>query len=218
MSSRSGLTDQQKQFFLTFGFVRLPGLVKDDIAQITTGFQRVFDQNPDDIVTWIHETHENNNRLFIPQFIDRHPYLKKLKTDDRIEAINKDLIGEDVMFRGSDGNLFECGTRWHNDAYGADMSKVNIKYGLYLDQIDAGSGALRFLPGTHYFNESYSKSVRKNLKNPEANLGINDDEVPAFVYPNVPGDVIVWDYKIMHATCYAGNTRRMIAMDFSEPY
>ncbi|MEO7909658.1 MAG: hypothetical protein ABIV47_08425, partial [Roseiflexaceae bacterium] len=57
------LTQQQRQFFETFGYLVMPGLVADDIGWITSEFEGVFSDRG--IV------HDPNKRTVIVPFVDQ---------------------------------------------------------------------------------------------------------------------------------------------------
>src|SRR5690606_13036259 len=76
------LTPQQVRFFETFGFLRIPGLFRDDMARITKGFEDVFAQHE----TWDTnvELHFDQKRSIVPQFITKSDDLVWLLDDPRV--------------------------------------------------------------------------------------------------------------------------------------
>jgi hypothetical protein len=42
MGARGTLTSQQTNFFDTFGFLKLPGPFRDDIEEVSTGFEEAL--------------------------------------------------------------------------------------------------------------------------------------------------------------------------------
>lgn len=212
------LTEQQKVFFQLFGYLYLPGLFADDIADIAIKFDELFDTRKEEVVDWVHEIHENKLRRFITQATDKNEYLKGLLSDPRIVGIATELLGEDYDFNGSDASIYHCGTVFHQDGHGvAKPHRVNLKMALYLDPIDASTGAIRLIPGSHHPGDKFSGQLNKDLfLGRGVKLGLKTEDVPATVLASTPGDLMMWDYRILHATSYGGNERRMFALEFSE--
>jgi hypothetical protein len=211
------ISDQQREFFHTFGFLRFPSLFGSDIEQISGSFEQVFLDNPEAVVEWVHETHENRMRRVIPDATKKSAVLATLLTDARIKGIASDLLGEDYLFRGSDCSIYDCGTLFHRDSYGSDPTCLNLKMALYLDPVNVDSGALRVIPGSHHKGDKFVKALNQRVASGFRDLGLSTDQVPAAIIDSEPGDLILWNYRLIHATNYEGNRRRMLAMEFSGP-
>ena len=211
------LSDQQINYFNVFGYLKLPGLFADEIANIQERFTSIFENHDKEIVNWNHPTHENRDRRFIPRFLEKDKELGELLGGQRVKAIMNSVIGEAYKYRASDGSIFDCGTLFHQDSFGADPKSLNIKCGLYLDKVDESSGALRVIPGSHHAGDKYRRLLNKNVIETSTAFGRPIDEIPVAVLDSNPGDLLLWDYRILHAACYRGNERRMIAMEFSGP-
>ncbi|PLW84584.1 hypothetical protein C0029_18380 [Halioglobus japonicus] len=144
--------------------------------------------------------------------------MEGLLGDARICEIASELLGEGYAFRVSDCSIYDCGTQFHRDSYGADLSFTNIKMALYLDPLDAQSGAIRVIPGSHHPGSAFTRLLNQHVDSGFGDLNLDTDEVPATVLASQPGDLLLWNYRLMHATSYGGNQRRMLALEFSEPY
>src|SRR5690606_633053 len=111
VDSRHILSPQQIHFFETFGFLKVPGLLADDIHEIIDAFEELFDKQP----VW--ETkealHGDEKRLIIPGFIEQSPRLSRLQHDPRVVGIVQSILGRDYVWSSSDGNLFYCESYWH---------------------------------------------------------------------------------------------------------
>jgi ectoine hydroxylase-related dioxygenase (phytanoyl-CoA dioxygenase family) len=214
------VTEEQKKFFDTFGYLVFKGLFSNEIEKISTNFDKTIEVNKADIVDWKHRAHHNENRLFMAQFIDRDAYLSALLDDERILAIYKALLGDDFIYRGSDANIFECSTCWHSDTYGALLKYRNVKLAFYLESLDAENGCFRVLPGSHHFGDRFANKLQAFLKKNDSyldDLGLQDWEIPATIIPTEPGDVLAFDFRVKHATCFGGNhKRRMFTMCAAE--
>ncbi len=210
------LTPQQLAFFKIFGYLKLPGLFTDDVPQLTKQFHDIFQQHKDDVVNWIHATHDNKLRRFISEATEKNAYLASLLDDSRVINVVTSLLGDGYQFRGSDASIYDCGTNFHQD--GIDTGKrnrTNIKLAFYLDDIDAASGAVRVIPGSHHSGDKYFGLLFQNWIGPDV-LQMATEDYPATVLSSVPGDLLLWDYRVMHATAYGGNQRRMVAYEFSQ--
>lgn len=215
------LTQQQLNFFETFGYLVLKGLFKLEAEKISTEFDRLFTDYQSEVVSWNHRGHDHGSRDFLIQFIDRSPLLSGLIDDPRIDGLFTSLLGDNYSYRGSDGNIFETNTRWHSDTYGAILSDRNVKLAFYLEPLHGENGALRVLPGSHLFGDKFANKLQAFVVKKDClqdDLALQDDEVPAQIIMTEPGDVIAFDFRIKHATCHAKNTRRrMFTICAAEP-
>lgn len=211
------LSEHQRAFFEVFGFLYLPGLFADDIARISEHFDALFRQHEGDVVHWVHETHENRLRRFISRPTDKDEYLGSLVHDSRIREVAAFLLGSDYEFTGSDASIYDCGTVFHQDGHGvAKPQCLNLKMALYLDPVGESSGAIRLIPGSHHPGDKFSARLNRDLFLGKDKLGLQTEEVPATILSSTPGDLMMWDYRILHATSYGGNQRRMLALEFCE--
>lgn len=213
------LTTHQINFFHTFGYLKLPGLFAAEIAEITRLFDSEFDQRRAEIIDWRPQAPRCKQRTTMLQFIERNPELCRLLDDPRIDHIFSTFCGSDYAYRGSEANIFDCGTSWHSDSYGALFKYQNVRIAFYLDEIDAESGALRFIPGSHHMGQSFANTLTRYLEDGDSfqrDLGLGDRDVPSEILASSPGDVVVFNYAIKHASIYEGNERRMFTLWASE--
>jgi ectoine hydroxylase-related dioxygenase (phytanoyl-CoA dioxygenase family) len=236
------LSEQQLAFFETFGFLRLPGLLADEIADIEAGFEEAFAAK--EFLEWLARTqgkpigrggptgdiekdppwfetnfdlHFHKRRVTIPAICDRSERLRDLPSDPRLLSIVTALMGPEFEIKASDGNLFYCDTSWHSDMYGAPMKQHHVKLSTYLDPLDAATGAIRLIPGTHFHASPFARKVRKGSVRPEQVrkvFGVEPDELPAYVLESQPGDVVVWDYRTVHAAFNSGERRRLLSLNY----
>ncbi|TNF36624.1 MAG: hypothetical protein EP312_00685 [Gammaproteobacteria bacterium] len=210
------LTEEQVLFFKVFGFLHLPGLFLPEIQSIQDAFDKVIEDHPDEKIEHLHEAHYNAKRIMMPRFIEKCDLLTQLLSDPRITSIAQSLCGEDYNYFSSDGNIFSGDTIWHRDSYGLVRRHKYTKFLFYLDPIKADSGALRVIPGSHHQGQHFSKILHDILSEPEQQLGVPAKEVPSQVVETTPGDLIVFDYNIQHATCDSRFPRRMFSIGFTE--
>jgi hypothetical protein len=217
--TRTGLTPPQVAFFETFGYLKLPGLFADDVDEIIGGFEEVFAAEGHLRMELYEPLHGEERRLIIPQFITKSERLTRLLEDARVTGVVSSLLGDRYEYAESDGNLFDCESTWHSDIYGAPMHLHHVKLSFYLDQLRADSGAIRVMPGTNFFNEQFALAVRKHIKDVskiEDEFGVPDRGLPSVVLETDPGDVVVWDFRTIHASFYGGKRRRLFSINFRE--
>jgi Phytanoyl-CoA dioxygenase (PhyH) len=219
MDTISGLTQQQVKFFDTFGFLKLPGLFRDDIDEINTAFDEVFAIESHPRMETYVELHGEERRQIIPQFVTKHPRLDQLRSDPRVTGIVTSLLGERHEYAESDGNLFDCESFWHSDTYGAPMLIHHVKLSFYLDRLRADSGAIRVIPGTQHFRETFATALRNNFREPaqiEDEFGVDARDIPSFAIETDPGDLVVWDFRTIHASYYGQVGRRLFSINYRE--
>jgi hypothetical protein len=219
MAVDGALTAQQVSFYETFGFVKLPGLFRDEIDEITRAFEHVFADDEHERLEYYAELHSGRRRILIPRFLDRSPELEKLKTDPRILGAVSSLLGPNFGYAESDGNLLDCDTSWHCDVYGAPLESRHVKLAFYLDPVGPNSGGLRMIPGTSHFRETFASTLRRSLADakriPDL-YGVEETEIPYWSVDTEPGDVVALDFRTVHATFFGSPRRRLFTVNFRE--
>jgi len=214
------LTPQQLAFMDVFGYLVFPGLLHDRIDRITAEFEGVFaahggghDGKP----------HDGTARSCIVPFIDQSEYLSSLIDDPRIDGIFASLCGADYNYLGSDGNFYVGDTNWHSDTDWSGKARgkpprVFYKMALYLDPVDAGSGALRVIPGSHRYGDRFAEDLQAVLRGAPEVLGIRGSQVPAIPLRSEPGDVVVFNQNTKHSAWGGSNRRRMFTINCTARY
>lgn len=206
------LSEEQVNFFNLFGYLVLPGLFSaGEMADITREYERTFAEGEKDVIEWKHQAHYGYKRMVLPQFIDRSAKLSALIDDPRIHNIFTALLGDDFDYRGSDANIFENSTVWHSDTYGALFKYLNVKLAFYLEEIDEKTGCFRVIPGSQQFGDQFANQLQKMLGENDSLkdvLGLDDINVPAQILPTKPGDLLVFDFRLKHATCFEGAAKQ----------
>ena len=201
------LTQDQKNFFQTFGFLHFPGLFADDIGDITRAFEEVWQRRG--------HRHDGRQRSAVAPFIDQHEDLVTLLDDPRVQSIAAGLAGEDFNYVSSDGNYYVGDTRWHCDSWHEDKAYVKIAW--YLDPVARDSGALRVIPGSHKL-DAYRADLGDKVVNAKKAWGIHGRDVPGTALETKPGDVVCFHHNCLHAS-YGGSTRRrMFTIDVCSHY
>ncbi len=205
------LTREQLNFFETFGYLSLPGLMTDSIAEITDAFEQIWTEHGGGHNG---KPHDGVNRSCIFPFLDQHERLCALLDDPRIEGTLSSLLGDDFNYTGSDGNYYAGDTRWHSDGFHKEIRYVKIAF--YLDTLDKDNGCLRVIPGSHLMGDDYSESLEENVKNSEEMWGVIGKAVPAVALEVEPGDIVAFRHNTKHAAFGGSQRRRMFTINCCE--
>ncbi len=218
--SQLTLTPHQLKYIDVFGYMVFPGLLNDRIDRIIEEFESVFAGHGGG-----HNgvAHDGQARSCIVPFIDQTDYLASLVDDPRIDGIFTDLLGPDYNYLGSDGNFYVGDTNWHSDTDWSGKSRGKpprtfYKMALYLDPVDATTGALRVIPGSHRYGDSFAEAVHGAVRHPEDTLGLTGDQIPATVLTSQPGDVVVFNQALKHSSWGGSNRRRMFTINTTARY
>ena len=85
-----------------------------------------------------------------------------------------------------------------------------LKLAFYLDPLDAATGCVRLLPGSHRNNSPWRADNGMELTKA---LGISPAEVPGQVAVHTqPGDLVCFNHKTFHASFGGGKRRRMFTV------
>lgn len=219
VDSRFLLSPQQVHFFDTFGFLKIPGLFASDIQHIVEGFEDLFGNEDQPVWETQEALHGNQRRVIIPGFIEQSPKLAPLQHDPRVVGIVQSLVGREYQWFSSDGNLFYCESYWHPDDYSAPLHEYHIKLSFYLDDLTGRNGAIRLIPGSHFHQQSYARTLRRDLKDAtkvEELFGIPGAEIPSITVESSPGDLIVWNFRTIHGSYNGGERRRLFSLNYGE--
>ncbi|MDX2083718.1 MAG: phytanoyl-CoA dioxygenase family protein [Rickettsiales bacterium] len=200
-----------KNYFNIFGFVKISGFFIDEIDNISKEFDLAMNKK-------FGNKKANDRNYFYPQFVEHDQNLASILELEKIEKVITNLLGENPIYTGSDGNIFSDSTPWHRDYLNKNRS---CKMLVYLDEIDGDSGALRVIPGSHFVDDKYSSFLGDGLNWPEPPYEGGFDEkcffgkghnprkigennlIPNHVVPNNPGDIIIFNHNLIHCTNYA---------------
>lgn len=207
------LTEQQIDFFETFGYLGFPGLLKDRISDVIDEFEKVWERNQGG-----HNgrPHDGTARSCMVPFIDQSQALSGLLDDPRIHGIATSLLGDDFNYMGSDGNYYVGDTAWHSDGWHASIRHLKIAF--YLDPITRDTGALRVIPGSHIINDQYAQALNTKIWHSQENWAISGSEIPAIALETQPGDIVCFNHNTKHAAFGGGSHRRMFTINLSQRY
>jgi hypothetical protein len=206
-------TDQQREFFNTFGYLGFPGLFADRIDDITREFEAVWTGRGGGHYG---KAHDGKARSCIVPFIDQREYLASLVDDPRVLAIARALLGDDFNYMGSDGNYYVGDTGWHSDGWHTRVT--HIKMAFYLDPLTRDTGALRVIPGSHRIGDRFAEGVQRQIGRSEEHWGVAGNAVPAIPLETKPGDLLVFNHNTKHAAFGGGRARRMFTINLCQHY
>ena len=132
-------------------------------------------------------------------------------------------MGEDYNYLGSDGNFYVGDTGWHSDTdwsgkHRGKPPRTFYKLAFYLDPVNVTSGALRVIPGSHRYGDSFAEELQRTLRQPPETLGITGDQVPAITLVSPPGDVVIFNQATKHSSWGGSNQRRMFTINCTAHY
>jgi hypothetical protein len=207
------LTDQQKAFFETFGYLGFPGLLADRIDTILQEFEAVWQGRGGG-----HNgrPHDGKRRSCIVPFIDQSEYLCTLLDDPRILGIATSLLGDDFNYMGSDGNYYAGDTGWHSDGWHKEIRHIKIAF--YLDPLTRDTGSLRVIPGSHLDGDKYARSLQEQIGKSQELWGLHGRDVPAIALETQPGDVVCFNHNTKHSAFGGNGWRRMFTINLCQKY
>jgi hypothetical protein len=118
----------------------------------------------------------------------------------------RQILGEDCIGMGTDGNRYVGDTPWHPDSGDHPYPQRCIKFCLYLSPVTGETGALRVIPGSHLQPFPVARSLREAI----ASVAVQD--VPSVALDSRPGDVVIFNARLWHGSCGGSNDRRMGTM------
>jgi hypothetical protein len=201
------LTEAQREFFGTFGFLNLPGLFAEEFTRIEDAFEELMRSRGGD-------RHDGRERFGVAPFLNHSEYLCSLLDDERLHGIARALCGDDYQYWNSDGKYYVGDTRWHSD--GSLSNPVGfVKLALYLDPVDAESGALRVIPGSHRTGEPYAEMIDEQIRGERFWGGLPGDRIPAVALTSRPGDLVLFNQALKHGAWGGGTRRRMFTINYT---
>ena len=160
-----------------------------------------FDRTMDD--AFDHPDHMNvgaagNMFRYVPMMCERTPV--SLGNVVALAAVASQLLGCMVLPGRAKATTYVGSTQPHRDS---DLALRSIGMAAYLEPLDAASGALVVHPGSH-----------RNGGSPSATAAEAGDETSSWVVLDTqPGDLIVFDERVLHAAD-GGDIRRQWRVDF----
>jgi len=205
------LSNEQRVYFETFGFLKLPAALIKDIGWIQDEFESAWKSRAD-------IQHDGSTRTIVPgSFIASTPRLSTLIEHPVVNEVLDGLLGPGWTSYGGDGNFYSGDTGWHSDVHYADWRAKttirHIKVAFYLDALDGNTGALRVIPGSHLFGDRYAAALDGSDEQKGPLHFIPGRDIPCAILDNVPGDLLIFDHRTKHAAFGGGKRRRMFTIN-----
>ena len=186
---------QHATHFDTFGFALLRNFA--DVGALSAEFDACMRD------AFADPSHMNagaagNQFRYVPTMCERTPH--SLALVRQLGPVASAILQAPVLPSRAKATTYRGSTMWHRDS---DSSLKSVGFIFYLEPIDAESGALRVLPGSHWAD--YAGAVQAFTSNAAV--------VPGIAIPTRPGDAIALDERLFHASS-GGDERRQWRVDF----
>ena len=211
------VTPQQKAFFDTFGYIRIPKqFSSDEMEALSREVDKLLEEHRGGGPPSGHEME------VVEDIVEQGEVMTRMLVDDRIFGTVEALLGPRFIWNGSGGSLnFTPPTRrrevpWHTDRPN-EPHATTYSFHLYLEQLRADTGALRVIPGSHKptlfddllpVNEQAADSSMKVY-------GLGPTDMPGVVVESDPGDIVFFSQKIYHAVYGTQPGRRYLKLRFA---
>jgi len=193
------LTVAQLEHFRTFGFVVLRGFLADRSdalrAEVDAAIRDAYAATYDERVI------DGISGHYLPMASWLTPVSATLVCDDpRLIDAAGQLLDGPVIPECPEGVLYFAEAGWHNDD---GIGVRGVKFATYFADLTAGTGALRFVPGSQYqeLNVRLAAYCRRQMPvRSDAEAAAFQASVPGYVAATTPGDVIAFDVHTWHAS------------------
>ena len=190
------LSEQQLNHFETFGFLVFRQLLSP------AEMERYSEEFDSGMAAWLEgEEFDGEQRHYATLMEEASPFIAGLADDPRFGDVAEQLFGRRGIAIAVDGSYMVGDTRWHPDT--ASLDYRGIKFCIYPDRLESGTGALRVIPGSH--REPLHGMIARD---PGEAYGIPPEELPAHVFESEPGDVLAFDVGAWHASFGGAAGRR----------
>jgi len=78
-------------------------------------------------------------------------------------------------------------------------------------------GAMRVVPGSHHIADGYAQEAGAVAMHP-ASVGVQGAEIPDTALEVVPGDVLIFNHNLLHASFGGSTRRRMFTYNLCQRY
>jgi ectoine hydroxylase-related dioxygenase (phytanoyl-CoA dioxygenase family) len=208
------LTDDQVSQFKLFGFVILKNVFTQselatlraefiDAAARTEASEGAFDGTTTHTFSMLGED---------------TPFYSSLLEDSRFYGPASQLFGDDVFGLETNSYRYVSNSAWHFNDGAPNIHGYGPKYQFPIfEPTRADTGALRFIPGSHK-NSWQSELTQwwplaRGSARSEQGMGFLD-KVPCVVAEADPGDAVLFDMRLIHATSGGSKDRRMSCVTY----
>jgi hypothetical protein len=193
------LTTAQVDHFRTFGFTVLRGYLADRAAALRAeadaAIRDAYAASYDERVI------DGISGHYLPMAARLTPVSASLVCDDpRFIDAAEQLLGGPVIPECPEGVLYFAEAGWHTDD---GIGVRGVKFAAYFDELTAGTGALRLVPGSHHPEQNTRLAAYSRRRGParsEAEAAACQACFPGYIADTSPGDVIAFDLHTWHAS------------------
>ena len=147
--------------------------------------------------------------------IEHRERLCNLIDDERIVGICNGVLGANFNYASGDGNYYSGDTGWHSDGNWGQLFSVKIAF--YLDDLTCDTGCLRIIPGSHHPNH-FVRAEGIDLSRSMELFGVEPCDVPGnLALETTPGDLVIFNHDLYHASFGGDQRRRMFTMNLTRP-
>ena len=200
------LNERQLRHFHTFGYLIVRKLLSPgEVEWVTEEFEWSIRNRGGG------SEHDGSRRTMFGGPVEHTRKMCTLLDHPGVRGLIGGEIGEGFNYCSGDGNYYAGDTKWHPDGNWGQLWATKTAF--YLDELRAGSGCLRVIPGSHHPGHF----VRREGINPndsEELFGVPGSEFPGNVAIETdPGDVVIFNHDLYHASFGGGGRRRMFTMN-----
>lgn len=193
------LTTTQIDHYRTFGFVVLRSFLAPHTEplhlEVSVALRDAYADTYDERVV------DGISGHYLPMASARTPRSAALVCDDpRFIVAAAQLLGGPVIPECPEGVLYFHEAGWHRDD---GIGVRGVTFAAYFEPLDAATGALRLLPGSHH-PEYQARLVeyrgRQRNAHSDDRTGVRVVGYPGYVAETRPGDVVAFDLHTWHAS------------------
>ena len=200
------LTEHQKQFFNTFGYLCVRQVfAADEVAWICSEFEQTIQEFGQG------RNHDGTKRTMFGGPIEHRPKMCGLLDDPRVVGLIGGVLGDDFNYAGGDGNYYSGDTGWHPDGNWGQLFAAKLAF--YLDPLTRETGALRVIPGSQRPQHPI-RTGEQNLAKSQELYGVAPRDYPGVeALETTPGDLVIFNHDTWHSAFGGGKRRRMFTMN-----
>jgi hypothetical protein len=193
------LTTGHVDHFRTFGFIVLRGYLADRVSALRAETGAAIRDAY--IATYDERVIDGISGHYLPMAARLTPVSASLVCDDpRFIDAAEQLLGGPVIPECPEGVLYFAEASWHDDD---GIGVRGVKFAAYFDELNADSGALRLVPGSHHREQNTRLAGYRNRQMPvrsDAEAAAYQASIPGYAAATTAGDVIAFDLHTWHAS------------------
>ena len=200
------LTQTQLNFFDAFGYLVIPKLFSSkEVDQIISGFEWSIQKHGSG------EEHDGSNRTMFGGPIEHRSDMCAILDHPSIQGLIGGILGTDFNYCGGDGNYYTGDTHWHPDGNWGQLFATKIAF--YLDELTVETGAIRLIPGSHR-PDHFIRQQQIDVNDSMNSFGVPPVDFPGSIaIESEPGDIVIFNHDLYHASYGGGKRRRMFTMN-----